>query len=134
MVDSNKGTTKTSSRKFKIISSSIGFVSSESSYFSGSSPYSVAKKFGSKLFRIIQQDPEYTSYKDLTEIKVNIRESTRNSKNNVFCYKLVKKNFDKPIQRTLPNGTIIEYKFEIKVKRCVDDTIEKTIITEKILI
>ena len=134
MVDSNKDTTKTSSRKFKIISSSIGYVSSDSSSFSGSSPYSVAKKFGSKLFRLIQQNPEYISYKDTTEIKINIRESTRNSKNNVFCYKLIKKNYDKPIERTLPNGTTIEYKFEIKVKRCVDDTIEKTIITEKILI
>lgn len=28
-------------------------------------------------------------------------------------------------------GTTIKYKFEINVNRCVDDTIEKTIITEK---
>jgi len=32
---------------------------------------------------------------------------------------------NKPIERTLPNGTTIKYKFEIKVNRCVDDTIEK---------
>ena len=134
MVNSNKDTTKTSSRKFKIVHSSIGYVSSPSSSFSGSSPLSVAKKFGSKLFRIIQEDPQYISYKNATEIKINIRESTRGSSNDVFCYNLKKNYYDKPIERTLPNGTKIEYTFEIIAHRCVDDTIEKTIITEKILI
>ena len=95
-------------RSFKIQDSSVGYISNTTSYFKGKSPSAVAKKFGSKLFRLY---PNNT-------INIIIKETTRGSNNSLYCYNIEKIVFKEPISRTLPNGTTITNTFKTNVISC----------------
>lgn len=97
-------------RTFKIIASDVGFVSPPTQYFTGKYPSSVAKKFGTKLFKLFKKD----------KIKVLMKETTRGSKKKIYKYALTFQEFDEPVEREI-NDNIIIYTGRTVVK-LLDDT------------
>tara|TARA_Y100000996_G_scaffold183528_1_gene143550 strand:+ start:518 stop:901 length:384 start_codon:yes stop_codon:yes gene_type:complete len=79
-----------SNRFFKIIQSNIGYVSSKTGYYKGIDENYVANKFGKMLFNLVQNDKYYNDYKDVSTIKILLRETTRGSKRQIFCFKIKK--------------------------------------------
>lgn len=79
-----------SNRFFKIIQSNIGYVSSKTGYYKGIDENYVANKFGKMLFNLVQNDKYYSDYKDINTIKILLRETTRGSKKQMFCFNFKK--------------------------------------------
>ena len=65
-------------------------------------------------------------------IKIIIKETTRNSSNPTFYYKVERE--DKPTTRKLPDGTVIVNKYKIKSHKCsADEDPEMKLIKTKIV-
>lgn len=79
-----------SNRFFKIIQSNIGYISSKTGYYKGIDQNYVANKFGKMLFNLVQNDKYYSDYQDINTIKILLRETTRGSKRQIFCFKIKK--------------------------------------------
>lgn len=122
MVKCNKNDSQNSCRTFKIVGSGIGYVSPSSSYYKGKDPLTAANKFGSMLFRLVNdKSGTYNKFKDKSTIKIILKETTRGSSKNTFYYKVERTLLPKPIVRTLPNGSVIENKYKIKTTKCDSD-------------
>lgn len=119
MVQCNKDDIDKSCKSFKITSSNIGYSSPPTSYYKGKDPSSTAKKFGTMLFKLIndKNDPKYYKFNHQNTITFIIRETTRNSNNKTFSYITKRETLNKPIKRTLPNGTVITNKYKITVHK-----------------
>ena len=120
----NKNDTAVSCRSFKIVGSGIGYVSPSTSYYKGKDPMSAANKFGSMLFRLVNNDSKYSKFSKQESIKMIMRETTRGSAKATFYYKVERTELPKPIERTLPDGTVIVNRYKIKTHKCSDNDSE----------
>lgn len=121
-VKCNKGDTEKQCRSFKIVGSGIGYVSPPTSYYKGKEPMNAANKFGSMLFRLINDKKSaYYKFNKQNTIKMIMRETTRGSSKATYYYKVERHELPKPIERTLPNGTKIVNKYKIKTHKCPAD-------------
>nr|QOI90350.1 hypothetical protein HWQ62_00213 [Pyramimonas orientalis virus] len=120
----NKNDTAVSCRSFKIVGSGIGYVSPSTSYYKGKDPMSAANKFGSMLFRLINNDSKYSKFAKQDSIKMIMRETTRGSARSTFYYKVERTELPKPVERTLPDGTVIINKYKVKAHKCGDNDSE----------
>ena len=123
MVKCNKNDTESSCRTFKIVWSEIGYISPPNSRFKGRNPNAVAKKFGTRLFKLAST-PEYSKFKKMDTIKLMLKETTRGSGNPTFFFKANQTPLDTPSTRTLPNGTVLTVSTTVKVSRCSKDFID----------
>lgn len=122
MVRCNKNDSQNSCRSFKVVGSGIGYVSPPSSYYKGKDPLTVANKFGSMMFRLINdKNGKYYSFRNKKNIKIIVKETTKGSLKNTFYYNLKRVELPKPITRTLPNGTVIVNKYKIHASKCDAD-------------
>ena len=106
MVKCSKNSDDDTCRTFRIIYSSIGYVSPKTSYYKGKSPNAVARKFGTMLFRL-SKDPlgnKYKFRKDNT-MQIKMKETTRGSKHKEYDYTLEKQDLEEPNVRFLPDNT-----------------------------
>ena len=84
---------------------------------------SVANKFGSMLFRLINDKTSaYFKYNKQNTIKIIMKETTRGSSKATFYYAVERIELPKPIERKLPDGTVIVNKYKIKTHKCDKDT------------
>jgi hypothetical protein len=121
-VKCNKGDVEKQCRSFKIVGSGIGYVSPPTSYYKGKEPMNAANKFGSMLFRLINDKKSaYYKFNKQNTIKMIMRETTRGSSKATYYYKVERHELPKPIERTLPNGTKIVNKYKIKTHKCPAD-------------
>jgi hypothetical protein len=121
-VKCNKGDAEKQCRSFKIVGSGIGYVSPSTSYYKGKEPMNAANKFGSMLFRLINdKKSSYYKFNKQNTIKMIMRETTRGSSKATYYYKVERHELPKPIERTLPNGTKIVNKYKIKTHKCPAD-------------
>ena len=118
MVKCNKNDAESSCRSFKIIGCGVGYKSKQTSYYKGKDPTVAVRKFGTMLFKLIN-DPssEYHKFKNQKSIKVIIKETTRGSDKKTFYYLTERVELDKPVTRTLPNGETVTNKYKILCKR-----------------
>lgn len=104
-----------SKRTFKIVASDVGFVSPTKQYFRGKYPMKVARKFGTRLFKLY----------DKRKITVLMRETTRGSEKLIYKYLLEFKKFKTPAIRVIYKGTpeevIIETLGEVVVHKLDDN-------------
>ena len=115
MVKCGKNSDDNTCRTFKIIYSSIGFVSPTNQYFKGKEPNAVARKFGTMLFKL-SKDPlgnKYKFRKDNT-MQIKLKETTRGSQKKEYDYTLVKVELAKPQVRMLPDNSKLITTHEIK--------------------
>ena len=104
-------------RTFKILRSEIGFTSPSTQYYKGKEPCSVAKKFGTMLFKMINdKNSKYYKYSNLKTIKIIIRETTKHSLNKIYFYEVQQDELKKPVIRKSPNGNEIRYQYKTIVK------------------
>ena len=106
-------------RSFKIFGSDIGFSSPPTQYYRGAEPGSVAKKFGTMLFKLINNETsKYYKFKDQNTIKIVLRETTKDSSKNIYYYTATRDTLKKPVIRKLPNGTEIVNQYKTIVHKC----------------
>tara|TARA_Y100000385_G_C12887280_1_gene548395 strand:- start:137 stop:652 length:516 start_codon:yes stop_codon:yes gene_type:complete len=106
-------------RSFKIFGSDIGFSSPPNQYYWGVEPGSVAKKFGSMLFKLINnEDSKYYKFKHKELINLVLRETTKDSSKNIYYYIASRHTLKKPLIRKLPNGTEIVNQYKTIVHKC----------------
>jgi hypothetical protein len=106
-------------RSFQVFGSGIGYKSPSSSYYKGKAPSAVAKKFGSMLFRLINDHTsEYVRFRNQSTIKFIMKETTRGSDKSTFYYKAERVELPEPIRRTLPNDNVIVNKYRIIIHKC----------------
>lgn len=123
MVKCNKNDNESQCRSFKILGSGVGYISPARSYYKGKDPMSVANKFGSMLFRLINDKTSaYFKYNKQNTIKIIMKETTRGSSKATFYYTVERIELPKPIERKLPDGTVIVNKYKIKTHKCDKDT------------
>lgn len=109
-------------RSFQVFGSGIGYKSPSSSYYKGKAPAAVAKKFGSMLFRLINdKTSEYFRFRNQSTIKFIMKETTRGSEKSTFYYRAERIELPEPIRRTLPNGNVIVNKYNIVIHKCGGD-------------
>ena len=140
MVKCNEKDNQSICRSFKIIGSGIGYMSPPSSYYKGKDPMSVANKFGTMLFKLINsktnkkgESNPYYKFNKQKMIKIIIKETTRTSSKPTFYYKVERE--DKPTTRTLPDGTVIVNKYKIKSHKCsANEDAEMKRIEEQVII
>jgi hypothetical protein len=130
MVRCNKNDANNSCRSFKIVGSGIGFVSPPTSYYKNKDPMAAANKFGTMLFRLVNNDPKYSKFAKQDTIKMIMRETTRGSSRATYYYKVERTELAKPVERTLPNGTVIVNKYKVKAHKCGDNDSEMTKMAE----
>jgi hypothetical protein len=101
-----------------VFGSGIGYISPTSSYYKGKEPGIVAKKFGSMLFRLINDEKsDYYKYRDQSSIKFIMREKTKGSDKATFYYKAERIELPTPVKRTLPDGTVIINRYKTIVHK-----------------
>ena len=106
-------------RSFKIFGSDIGFSSPPTQYYWGVEPGAVAKKFGTMLFKLINnKDSKYYKFKDQNIIKIVLRETTKDSSKNIYYYEVTRHTLKKPVIRKVPDGTEIVNQYKTIVHKC----------------
>jgi hypothetical protein len=122
MVKCRSSNSGNSCRSFQVFGSGIGYISPTSSYYKGKEPGIVAKKFGSMLFRLINDEKsDYYKYRDQSSIKFIMREKTKGSDKATFYYKAERIELPTPVKRTLPDGTVIINRYKTIVHKCGND-------------
>jgi hypothetical protein len=118
MVKCRSSNSGNSCRSFQVFGSGIGYISPTSSYYKGKEPGIVAKKFGSMLFRLINDEKsDYYKYRDQSSIKFIMREKTKGSDKATFYYKAERIELPTPVKRTLPDGTVIINRYKTIVHK-----------------
>jgi hypothetical protein len=118
MVKCNKQDTESSCKSFKVDWSEIGWKSSPGSYFKNKTVGLAAKKFGSRLFSLVEKDPAYAKFKKNSIIKMIVKETTRGSAHKSVFYRVSRVELPTPVTRTLPNGVELTTTHKIVAKRC----------------
>tara|TARA_Y100000389_G_scaffold171628_1_gene179414 strand:- start:98 stop:580 length:483 start_codon:yes stop_codon:yes gene_type:complete len=125
MVKCKSGDNSVACRSFQVFGSGIGYKSPSNSYYKGKAPTVVAKKFGSMLFRLINdKTSEYFRFQNQSTIKFIMKETTRGSEKSTFYYRAERVELPEPIRRTLPNGNVIVNKYRIVIHKCGGDDLD----------
>lgn len=133
MVKCNKNDPTNSCRTFQVFGSGIGYKSPNTSYYKGKTPSAVAKKFGSMLFRLINDETsDYYKYRHQKTIKFIMRETTRGSDKATFYYKAEHILLPNPVERKLPNGKMIVNKYKTVIHKCGADPEIENIISSSV--
>jgi hypothetical protein len=103
-----------SKRVFRVQGSTIGF---KGGRYVGKTPVQAAKKAAKSLFKRLDTQAAFAKYKDVSKIKLMIRETTRGHINDVYYYEATRDKLSTPvvIQR---NGVTVEIKYDYKLKTC----------------
>jgi len=106
-------------RSFKIFGSDIGFSSPPTQYYKGAEPGSAAKKFGTMLFKLINNETsKYSRFKHQNTIKLVLRETTKDSSKNIYYYDVTRHTLKNPVIRKGPDGTQIVNQYKTIVHKC----------------
>lgn len=106
-------------KSFKILGSGIGF---KGGRYIAQDKTVAARRAGSRLYKKIESDPQYSQFKNKTTIKFILGETTKGSPKTTTAYQVKRTKLDKPLKIKIGN-TMVTYKYKYTVhKLAINDS------------
>ena len=100
-------------KSFKVLGSGIGF---KGGRYVAENKMKAAKRAGSKLYKKIDNDPQYSQYKNKTSIKFILGETTSGSPKTSTAYEVKRTKLAEPKKIKIGN-TMVTYKYKYTVHK-----------------